>query len=317
MNSSINNFCTITTNGYLLKCLALYESIDKHTDGNYHLWICSVDKAAYELLLKLDLPHITVVHVEKIENKALIEAKNNRYKNEYCWTIKASFIKYVLKHNEAIDSILYVDSDTFLFSEPEVLFDSLKHNDILLTNHNFTHGFYHLYELKGKYNAGIVGFKNNKRAFRLLNWWEKNCIKWCYNQVIPNRFADQKYLETLGDKYLRTAKNASLGVNTAMWNMQDRIVMKKGDKTYINNDPLIIYHFSSFFIINEKEFDLWNCDYTKPDVHITELIYIPYIKSIMNAIEIVKKIETDITEFLTDKYYTGLYYNHFIVSETL
>lgn len=310
----MNSFCTITTNGYLFKCLALYESILKHNGGNFHLWICTVDKTAYEVLMKCKLSHATIVDVQEIENDALFEAKNNRYKNEYCWTIKASFIKYVLNKNYLLDSILYLDSDTYFFSKPHTIFESLKYNDILLTCHNFTHGFYHLNKLKGKYNAGIVGFKNSRRALYLLDWWEKNCIKWCYNQVIPNKFADQKYLERIGDKCKRTAINKSFGVNTAMWNIDNKVVVKNGNEIFINDDLLLVYHFSSFSIINENEFDLWHCEYSKPDAKIIEYIYAPYAKSISNAMNLAKKLNIEIGEFLTDRLFNDKAFNHFILS---
>jgi hypothetical protein len=183
MDNHVNYFCTITTNSYLLKALALYESICMHMDCNFHMWICTIDKLAYDLLIKLNLPHASIIDVEEIEDERLLEAKNNRHINEYCWTIKASLVKFILKKHNFNDSILYLDSDTFMFSSPFPLFYKLKNSDVLLTCHNFTGCVDYSTRQKGLHNAGIVGFKNSRNALRILNWWEKRCIEWCYDDV--------------------------------------------------------------------------------------------------------------------------------------
>jgi hypothetical protein len=310
VDKNVNYFCTITTNGYLLKALALYESICMHTDNNFHIWICTIDELAYELLIKLNLPNASIVDVGAIENQRLLEAKNNRYVNEYCWTIKASLIKFILKHHNYIDSILYLDSDTFMFSNPHTFFDSLKKDNVLLTSHNFNDGVDYSTKQKGLYNAGIVGFKNCRDALRILNWWENRCIEWCYNDIQPNRFGDQKYLETIKNKHPKTVVIKSVGGNAAMWNIEYCDIKNLDNKVYINNDILIFFHFCSFFIITENEFDLWKCISPKIETSTKQLIFIPYVQAIKKAINEVKKYETDISLFLSDKNYSDTLYNY-------
>jgi hypothetical protein len=310
MDNHVNYFCTITTNTYLLKALALYESICMHMDNNFHMWICTIDKPAYDLLIKLNLPHVSIVDVGAIENERLLEAKNNRYVNEYCWTIKASLIKFILKQHNYIDSILYLDSDTFMFSSPYPFFDSLKISNVVLTCHNFTGCVDYSTRQKGLYNAGIVGFKNSRNALQILHWWENRCIEWCYDDIQPNRFGDQKYLETIKNKHSKTAVIESVGGNAAMWNIEYCDIKNLDNKVYINNDILIFFHFCSFFIITENEFDLWKCVCPKIETSAMQLIYIPYVQAIKNAINQVKKYETDISFLLSDKYNSDTLYNY-------
>ncbi|HYF83990.1 MAG TPA: putative nucleotide-diphospho-sugar transferase [Clostridia bacterium] len=310
MTNHINYFCTITTNSYLLKALALYESMCIHTDNNFHIWICTIDELAYDLLIKLNLHHASIIEVGALESESLLEAKNNRYVNEYCWTIKASLVKLILKQHNYIDSILYLDSDTFMYSNPDSFFDSLKKNDVLLTSHNFTSVVDYSTRQKGLYNAGIVGFKNSRNALRILNWWENRCIEWCYNEIQPNRFGDQKYLETIKNKHSKTAVIESVGGNAAMWNIEYCDIKKLDNKVYINNDILIFFHFCIFFIINENEFELWECICPKLENSAMQLIFIPYVQAIKNAINQVKKYETDISLFLSGKNNSGTFYNY-------
>jgi hypothetical protein len=310
MDKPVNCFCTITTNGYLLKALALYESISMHMDNNFHIWICTIDEPAYDLLMKLNLPNASIIDVGAIETERLLLAKNNRYVNEYCWTIKASLIKYILKHHNDIDSILYLDSDTFMFSKPDPFFDHLKQNNVLLTCHNFGDGVHYLTRQKGLYNAGIVGFKNSRNALRILNWWENRCIEWCYNDIQPNRFGDQKYLETIKNKHPKTAVIKSVGGNAAMWNIEYSEVKRLDNKVYINDDILVFFHFCSFYIISENEFDLWKCVSPKIEADAMQLIFIPYVQAIKNAINLIKKYEPELSIFLSDKYNSDTLYNY-------
>ncbi|MDF2891772.1 MAG: Nucleotide-diphospho-sugar transferase [Clostridia bacterium] len=310
MDKQVNYFCTITTNSYLLKALALYESIYMNMGKSFHIWICTIDKISYDLLIKINLPNASIIYVGEIENKRLLEAKNNRYVNEYCWTIKASLVKHILKQHNDIDSILYLDSDTFMFSNPRVFFEGLKKNDVLLTCHNFGDGVYFLTRQKGLFNAGIVGFKNSRNALRILNWWENRCIEWCYNDVQPNRFGDQKYLETINNKHPKTAVIKSVGGNAAMWNIEHSDIKNLDNKVYINDDILMFFHFCSFYIISENEFDLWKCVSPKIETDAMQLIFIPYVQAIKNAINLIKKYEPELSIFLSDKYNSDTLYNY-------
>lgn len=296
-----NNYCTIMTKEYLIKGIALYDSISRF-DHNYHMWICTMDKFSDSLMRKLDLPNTTVVHVSDIECKALIEAKSNRSTAEYCWTVKASFIKFIFGIERSIKSIIYVDSDTYLFSEPSQMFQQLEKNDVLLTGHNFSNRFHHLYKQKGKYNAGIIGFRNSLKGLELLDWWEKKCIQWCYDRVIPGRFGDQKYLEVIGKRTMGVYISKSITTNAAMWNIENSRIESIGGEVYINGEKLIFFHFSSFFILNENEFDLWMWQQPKLDEKMKVIIYMPYVRAIKNAIELIKTKEADIVQLITKDY---------------
>jgi len=151
-------FCTLVTLEYLPKCLALLDSIEKHTD-NFHLWICCIDTAAYNILTRMRLKNVTLIKLSDIENEHLRLLKRRRKKHEYCWTLKAPLILHIFENYKDADSLLYLDSDVFLFSRPDRCFELLKEYTVLLTCHNFSQGFKHLNTAKGLYNAGIIGFK--------------------------------------------------------------------------------------------------------------------------------------------------------------
>lgn len=314
MNERNNNYCTIASKEYILKSLALYDSICRH-NNNFHFWICTIDKPSHDLIKKLNLPNTTTIDIASIENNNLLRAKNNRSITEYCWTVKASFIKFIFKQYRKVKSIIYVDADIYLLSEPSLLFQQFEKNDVLLTCHNFSNRFLHLYKQKGKYNAGIIGFRNNAKGLQILSWWEKRCIEWCYDQVTSNRFADQKYLEIIEKRYPKVFIAKPLIVNAAMWNIENCKIESQGKNVLINNDLLVFFHFSSFFIISENEFDIWMWEYPKLEEEVKEIIYLPYVRSILKSIKLIKVQEKDMSKFLMNNYNVDLAGNYIKITD--
>jgi len=301
MNEKTNNYCTIISKEYLIKGIALYDSISRY-DDNFHLWICTMDKPSDDVMKRLNLPNITVIHVSDIESRPLLEAKKTRTTTEYCWTVKASFIKYIFQTLKWIKSIIYVDADVYLFSQADMLFQKLIRSDVLLTCHNFSQRFHNLYKQKGRFNAGIIGFKNSQKGVELLNWWEKRCIQWCYDKVTQNKFGDQKYLELIGKRKTGVYISNSITSNAAMWNIEGARIESLEGKIYINREKLVFFHFSSFFILNENEFDLWMWKQPELNGNVKERIYLPYVMAIKNAITLIKTQNPDITPFVLIDY---------------
>lgn len=279
----ICNFCTITTPEYLPKCLALITSLEKHA-ADFRLFICCMDINTHKLLSQMQLKNVTLVELSEIENSSLISVKEGRKINEYCWTLKPSFIQYIFNHYKNADSLLYVDSDVCLFSKPRQCFKALENYPVFLTCHNFSQSFKHLYKGKGRFNAGIIGFKRCAISEIYLKWWHKKCIEWCYDIVSAGRFADQKYLEEFTRMRGRAYEAESVGLNAALWNMEDAEIEVENDSIYINGSLLVFYHFSGFPMPGESRFDsLMRKQITEGDLF-AELIYIPYGEALQESI---------------------------------
>ena len=77
------NFCTVTGKEYVFKVLALYWSLNKHSD-RFHLWICCIDDVTYSTITSLKLNHLTAFMVSDIEDRQLLSIKTKRKTNEYC-----------------------------------------------------------------------------------------------------------------------------------------------------------------------------------------------------------------------------------------
>ena len=51
-------------------------------------------------------------------------------------------------------------------------------------------------EKYGKFNVGILGFRNDAEGLRCLRAWRAQCNAWCHDRIEDGKFADQKYLDT-------------------------------------------------------------------------------------------------------------------------
>ncbi|HOH88607.1 MAG TPA: hypothetical protein PLT56_00325, partial [Bacillota bacterium] len=93
----------------------------------------------------------------------------------------------------------------------------------------------------------------------------------------------------------------NIGMNAAVWNLEDKEVHCRGEDIFIGGDLLVFYHFSSFMILGENEFDLWKWDSLKVSSSAKELIYFPYARAVAESI---KKIKPYINEI--SKVYSGM-----------
>ena len=124
------SFCTIVSKSYLVRVLALYYSLERHSE-NFHLWICCMDDEGYLALSTMDLKNASLIHLSAIEDKQMAAAKDTRKINEYCWTLKAAVSRYVLMRCST-DAVIYCDSDMFFFSDPQKVFDEWGEASIFL-----------------------------------------------------------------------------------------------------------------------------------------------------------------------------------------
>lgn len=281
-------FCTIASNEYLLKVLALHKSL-KNSAENFSLWICCMDEESYSTLSRLKLYNAYIFRVEKIEDNELLSVKNFRKANEYCWTLKSPLIKYILDTYK-IPDIVYCDSDLCFFSDPKAIYGEWGNYDVFLCPQRDLQWVENIY---GKYQAGLIGFKNTVNAFKCLSFWRNKCIEWCSSNPEPGmeRFGDQKYLDKLPVLFQGVKISENLGVNAAPWNCiynNNYNIYEKDSFIYIGKDRLVAFHFATVNIYNDSEFDLWSFNYIPIGRTIKDKIYLPYLNLIRECINMVK-----------------------------
>lgn len=277
------HFTSILSKFHLFKMIAMYSSLKAHC-SDFQLFILCMDEEVYEILARINFANITLVKLEEIEDHQLLVAKSNRSFHEYCWTLKAAFLYYILKNCPSDAYYAHLDADLCFYANPALIFDEDPTASLYLTHHRNSEMFEYTYNLTGIFNSGFVGCKNNSTALEAVYQWKERCIQKCSFMDLANKtFGDQRYIEDWPNNFKNVHIVNSLGANAALWNIQDYNVTLRDGRVYLNNDPLIFYHFSGFTIFSPKEFNIC-CYYRIEDESILNLIYLPYVLLLSEAI---------------------------------
>jgi hypothetical protein len=282
------NFCTFFDRNYLYKGLALYYSLLEHC-GEFNLWIVCFDDISFSVLQKMNLKNVKLISMEEFEDEELLSIKDTRSATEYCWTCTPSIPRHILNKERSLDHIAYLDADLFFYSDPAPIFKEFEGGSILITEHRYAKNVKHYAKKYGKYNVQFMVFRNNASGLECLNWWRDRCIEWCYDKQSDGKFGDQKYLDDWTTRFEGVHVLKHLGGGLAPWNISNYKISNTNNKIYVNEDSLIFYHFHSFKIINNKKFDIVG-GYNLKKEHIFK-IYVPYIKTIKQMIDIVHGID--------------------------
>lgn len=297
----IRNYCTLFDINFLAKGLTLHNSLVKHSTTDWKLYILCLDEETYNLLKKLNLEKVSLISLDQIEDSELLIAKNNRNRTEYCWTLTPSLPLYLLNTKPEIDLITYLDADLFFYSSPEQIFEEFVNNSILLIPHNLPPEKKEKEKVVGKYNVGMMIFRRDQSGLTCLNWWRLQCNNWCYEVPEEGKLGDQKYLDYFEEKFSNVYILHHPGANLAGWNIKNYRgkINKINNAVYVNNKPLIFFHFSSFKLYNSRSTFLPNgpIGAYKYFLFSTEknLIYNEYIKEIFCSYKLINEVSPNFT----------------------
>ena len=275
------NFCTYFDSHYLVRGLAMYESLKK-VCRNFRLFVFAFDQYTYEFLKKKKLKNIILIKLEDFEDAALKRVKKERSKVEYMWTSTPSTILYLFKKYK-MSSATYLDADIYFYRNPRILLQEAKNDSVLITEHRFLEKYDYSHKY-GIYNVQFVFFKNNSYGIKVLKDWRKSCIKWCFDIHGNGLSGDQKYLDEWPKKFKKIKILENLGGGLGPWNIQRYNVIKNRNnikmqvldsKKYFNR---IFYHFSSLKFLNSNQ--IFCGDY-KLSKTIINYFYIPYIEHLI------------------------------------
>lgn len=238
-------FATLFDYNYLGRGLCLLDSLNETIPGDFTLYVLALDNETFEHLSKPTYNNVVVITINDIENyyPELIEAKANRNKVEYYFTLSPILPLYILENYDS-DRITSLDADLYFYADPTVIFDNYQPDDILITPHDFSSNLKHLKEY-GYYNVSFQSFPRTANSFKVLNDWKVKCISWCHDILDPSTgaFADQKYLDSWKDSFTNVQDIELKTCGRAPWNIEDTEISIKRGKILIINRPLVYYHF--------------------------------------------------------------------------
>jgi hypothetical protein len=252
-------FATYFDRNYLSRGLVLYESL-KANCSRFDLYILCLDEFTSHFFQKNAdrFPEIKLILIEELEanDDELRACKSNRSQIEYYFTLSPCLPLYILKKYN-VPHVCSLDADIMFFNSVEPIFQLLSQYSILITPHKFSARLLNEQRLKyGIYNVSFQVFKNNKAGLTCLEKWRNDCIDWCYDfydDTNGGRFADQKYLDTWHNDYpgevaFLDMPNAGL----AVWNIDNYTYNLKNNIVYVDNEPLVFYHFHHFKVLSDN-----------------------------------------------------------------
>jgi O-antigen biosynthesis protein len=130
-------YCTYFDRQYLIKGLALIDSLQQHSGDDFKVFVVCADELTRLLLTKLAVPQVITIPLHQLErgDKALLATKQTRSLVEYYWTLTPTVILRILEQHPTIDVLTYLDSDLYFFSSPAPIFEELGAGSIHTDSH--------------------------------------------------------------------------------------------------------------------------------------------------------------------------------------
>ncbi|MAY01606.1 MAG: glycosyl transferase [Gammaproteobacteria bacterium] len=174
--------------------------MERHA-GPYCLWIICLDDELYEVLDLVNLENVKLLKLSDLETPELKEAKKNRNRAEYCWTLTPYAPRFIFEVDRSISQVTYLDADLWFRKNPNKIFEEFGSTgkSVLITDHAYAPEFDRS-ATSGQYCVQFMTFKAEVSE-NVRKWWEERCIEWCYARFEDGKFGDQKYLDDWPERF--------------------------------------------------------------------------------------------------------------------
>ena len=252
------HFCTYFDINYLPRGLCLLDSLERHCP-EFTLTVLCLDDACLERIKSLQRQTVFPVSLTELEvaNPELLTVKGGRNRLEYYYTCGPTFIRYALNRDPGVDLMTYLDADLYFYGSPRPLVDVFEGHSIGVVGHHLPE--FRMNMKNGLFNVGWISFRRDHDGLECLNRWRAQCIEWCYERHEDGKYCDQLYLDQWPKLYKGFYEFTHHGANVAGWNVGDYRFSLRDGKAFVDDDPLIFYHFHGFKKISSRIYNtnLW------------------------------------------------------------
>lgn len=286
-------YCTLFNKKYLIKGLAMYQSLKKYSNS-FCLHILCMDDETYMILSALRLESVALIKLTSFESKELLQIKNERTVAEYCWTCAPCLLDYILEKNSHINFLTYLDADLLFYSSPEPIYEEVGNDSSVIVEHRFSPRFQDSV-INGKYNVQWVGIRRDDNGLETLKWWKDRCIEWCFYRLEDDRMGDQKYLDQWTTKFKQVHELQHIGSGVGPWNYANYKIVEHDASIFINDVELIFYHFHSFRMLENDKYVAMPSIYLDGN-SIPDCIYTRYNISLLEARKLINSVSPSFSE---------------------
>lgn len=238
---------TIVTYSHFADAVVLKQSLEEF--NNWHFAVVVVGPGIEDLPEEL---RDGKVLPQEFLSEEVFKKKVAQYEwNEVCFYLKPFSLMYFLA--AGFEEVHYFDSDIKIFGSLAPLSELLRNSDVLLTPHyiekppsDFQQPNSLTLLKAGVFNAGYVGVRKQPQALEFLKWWSGRLERYCRNDPANGMCGDQKWLDLAPILFEKVNIVRHPGANVGYWNLQERVVRSKNGTYFVNNSPLLFFHFSGF-----------------------------------------------------------------------
>jgi hypothetical protein len=146
----------------------------------------------------------------------------------------------------------------------------------------------------GRYNAGVLAFRNDRSGNACLKWWRERCLESCALTGDGTYYGDQKYLDAWPSRFPRVVVSQHSGINLAPWNWAGSGVKPSGQNAVrVGGQPLVVFHFAQFRRISDRWWDSGQLEYGIMPRALRARIYEPYAAALDAAATEIRQVRPD------------------------
>lgn len=173
--------------------------------------------------------------------------------------VKGQFFRYLYEAFPEEDQFVYLDPDTYVYSDFIELRSLLRERPILLCPHLLKPGNIDM-ELSstahGVYNLGFLAVNRSDEARRFINWWAERLYLYCYDDILKGVFTDQKWID-LAPCFFNTTVFKHRGYDFATWSLLNCEMEEKDGDVFVEGDPLRFIHYSGYGSVLNNCIEQW------------------------------------------------------------
>jgi hypothetical protein len=294
----MRHYCAVFDKNYLFQGLTVFRSLSFSSE-KYKFYPLCMDDESYNLLTEMKLNDMIPVKLDDIMTDELVEVRNRTTKGQFCWVCQPIICQYILNKFKA-EMVIYLEADSLFFSDPEVILQELGEDSVSLVPHNFTPAFDNT-AVAGEYCVQFNAFKNDERSHKVLSYWKQSCFT--YSRERLTDYPGQTCLNDWPILFDGVKHIENIGAGVAPWNVNSYKVSSNNNQIYVDDTPVIFYHFHQYGQYEDGTHELGSYPFT---IAAKKLIYGKYIHELKATIDLVHQVDPKFNYVRTYPKYTLL-----------
>ncbi len=256
-------FCTIVDETFLPHALVLLRSLQTRRPDS-RVWAFCLDQMSLRVLHDLTGPNVMAEDFSQVEaaDPDLLSVRASRTRSEYCWTATPIVCRHLLTQHREVAMVTYLDADLMFFADPQPVLEEMDEASVLLFPQRISwrdmgwsggdgtvDPAHRLTQIYGSFNAGSITFRKDQAGLAALEWWRERCLEWCFDREEPGRWADQRYLEELLNRFAGVRVTGHPGAALAPWNTDACRLSRDGDSLVADGVPAVFHHYQSLRLL--------------------------------------------------------------------